>query len=291
VRVNRLAFSLLVLLISPSLFAELTNSVSIPIKVNRGRVTLNVRINDSKPLNILLDTGCTIPTLRPEIVDQLGLKASGELTINGIAGNEKASTYRSVVLDLGGTTYSPRKIAMIPSERDDRRRRDGVIGSGFFHQFVVELDLQAKTMRLHSPTNFTYQGNGEVLPFRLRSDIPVVKGAVVMSGRPPIEGEFEIDTGCDSGLCLGDGFVKRNDLLASADTQADQKFGVGGSVQTRSGTVPVLKVGKLEIKEPQTDFFVGASPVDEPLAGHIGMGVFRKYKVIFDYSRRQIILE
>jgi hypothetical protein len=31
--------------------------------------------------------------------------------------------------------------------------------------------------------------------------------------------------------------------------------------------------------------------VDEPLAGHIGMGALHRYKVIFDYSRKQIILD
>jgi hypothetical protein len=31
--------------------------------------------------------------------------------------------------------------------------------------------------------------------------------------------------------------------------------------------------------------------VDRGLAGHIGFGVLKHFKVIFDYSRRQMILE
>ena len=47
----------------------------------------------------------------------------------------------------------------------------------------------------------------------------------------------------------------------------------------------------MEITKPQTDFFQTGSPVDEPLAGHIGMGALHHYKVILDYSRKQLILE
>ena len=43
--------------------------------------------------------------------------------------------------------------------------------------------------------------------------------------------------------------------------------------------------------KPQTDFFLEGSPVDAGLAGHIGIGALNRFKVIFDYSRRQMILE
>jgi hypothetical protein len=57
------------------------------------------------------------------------------------------------------------------------------------------------------------------------------------------------------------------------------------------GAVPGFRLGKLEIEKPQTDFFSSGSPVDEPMVGHIGMGVFHRYKVFLDYSRRVLILE
>jgi hypothetical protein len=286
-----------ILLWCASLFAlcasalESTNPVTIPITLNRGRVIFTGRINDSKPLRFLLDTGCTIPTLHPNLVDELGLQPSGRLTINGIAGDERAPTYRGVVIDLGLASYSPSRVASIPSERSERRRRDGVVGSGFLRRFVASIDPQTKTMTLHASSNFVYTGQGEVLPFRFKSEIPILKASLVLPDQTVIEGEFELDTGCDSGLCLGESFVQKHKLLDHVKTKSDEKFGVGGSIRTESGTIPALRLAGLTVREPQTDFFVGGSPVDEPLAGHIGMGVLRKYRVIFDYPRRQLILE
>jgi hypothetical protein len=275
-------------------FAQQTNPPPFTIKARlaHNRFVIPAKINDT-PLNFLVDSACTIPTLHPEVVQQLKLEATGGVRIAGIAGEERAPTYRGVVIDMGEAKYSPRRIASIPSERSEsRRRRDGVIGSGFFRQFVVEMDPRAREIRLHSPTNFTYAGRGEVIPFRFRrgDEIPIVEASIVISNQP-IKAEFEIDTGCDSGLCLGAKFVNENKLLDAVQSRSSEKFGIGGSVETKSGAVPILRLGKLDVEKPQSDFFREGSPVDEPMAGHVGAGVFHRYKVILDYARKQIILE
>jgi hypothetical protein len=268
-----------------------TNSVSIPAKFHRGRVVLTGTINGSKPMTFLLDSGCSIPTLHPELVDELKLQQWGHVRINGIAGEERAPTFKGAVFDFAGVSYAPFRVAAVPSERNESRRRDGVLGSGFFNRFVVEIDGPKKTVRVYSPTNFVYSGKGEVIPFHLREEIPVVKASLVLADERELEGDYEIDTGCDSGLCLGEPFVQRSKLLDSLKARSSEKFGVGGSISTRSGTIPVFRIGHAEVRGADADLFVGGSPVDEPLAGHIGMGVLREFKVIFDYSRRQIILE
>ncbi len=265
--------------------------ITIPVRHNHNRVILPGKINEV-PLTFLLDTACTIPTLHPRVIDQLKVEPSGRQRIVGIAGEERAPTYRGLVIDLGEAKYAPRRVASIPSEREEsRRRRDGVLGSGFFEQYVVEFDHRASLIRLHSPTNFHYSGPGETLSFYFRQEIPVVSASLVLPGRDPIAGEYEVDTGCDSGLCLGADFVSRNKLLASVESRSSEKFGIGGKVETQSGVIPILRLGKMEVVKPQTDFFETGSPVDEPLAGHIGMGVFHRYKVFLDYSRKQLILE
>ena len=59
----------------------------------------------------------------------------------------------------------------------------------------------------------------------------------------------------------------------------------------RSGHLPQLQLGRLTIEKPEADFFLDGSPADAGLAGHIGMEILRRYRIIFDYSRRQMILE
>jgi len=291
---RRLSFAVCLLAIfAARLFADeaLSLPVTLPIKLSHNRVILPGKINDL-PLNFLIDSGCSIPTVHPDIIDQLKLTSSGSVRINGIAGEERAPTYRGVVVDLGPVDYRPRSVASVPSEREQsRRRRDGVLGYGFFRRFTVEFDTRAQTIKLHSPTNFTYTGRGEIIPFRIRDEIPVVEASIILPDKEPIKSEYEVDTGCDSGLCLGAKFVDQNKLLETIEHRSSEKFGIGGSVETKSGTIPILRLGKLDVQKPQTDFFREGSPVDEPMAGHIGMGLLHRYKVILDYQRKQLILE
>jgi hypothetical protein len=267
--------------------------VAIAARFDRGgRVIVPAKLNHAGPFSFLLDTACTIPTIHPEMVDELKLEQRGFVRIHGIAGVERAPTYPNVAFDLNGASYTPRRVAAIPSEREQsRRRRDGVIGSSFFERFVVVIDGPAKSVRLHSSTNFAYSGKGEIVPFAFRAEIPVVKGTILFPGSDLGEAQFELDSGCDSGLCLGSHYVKQHKLIEKTEGRADEKFGVGGSTGTHNGSVPGLRLGALTIEKPQADFFLEGSPVDEPLAGHIGMGVFQRFRVIFDYARRRLIIE
>src|SRR5678815_1661210 len=153
----RIFATLLAVFLSPA-SGQTTNPAPITVKIHltHNRIVVPAKIN-STPLKFLLDSACTIPTLHPEVIDDLKLQPSGSVSIAGIAGEERAPTFRGIVLDMGEARYSPRRIASIPSERSEsRRRRDGVIGSGFFRQYVVEMDPRAGLIRLYSPTNFTY---------------------------------------------------------------------------------------------------------------------------------------
>jgi hypothetical protein len=268
-----------------------TRKFTASIAFQHGRILFSARIGEVGPLKLLLDSACTIPTLRPEVMDELKLTPSGRVRINGIAGIERAPTYRGVVFELGGAAYSPRRVAVLPSERQERRRRDGVLDSGFFTRYVLEVLAREKSVRLHSPTNFSYDGPGEIVSFHFREEIPVLSASIVLPDHDPIPVELELDTGCDSGLCLGDHFVKKHDIVALIEGRSSEKFGIGGSVETKSVRVPAIRIGKIDLKNVDTDLFLDGSPVDEPLAGHIGMAALGQHKIILDYHRKRLIIE
>ena len=274
-----------------SLLAGEGQPITVPVQFHHGRIILSGRIGEVESLKFLLDSACTIPTLHPEVMDQLKLTPSGRVRINGIAGEERAPTYRGVVFDLNGVEYAPRRVASIPSERREHRRRDGVLDAGFFRRYVIEVLPEEKSVRFHSATNFNYTGSGDIIPFRFHEEIPVINAWVIPPNQEALPAEFELDTGCDSGLCLGETFVRKHDLLTAIKGRASEKFGVGGSVETQNGRIPVVRLGKTDLKNVQTDFFLSGSPVDEPMAGHIGMAALAGHKVIFDYHRKRLIIE
>ena len=265
----------------------------IPISTARDIIMVPVSLNGSNGLSFKLDSGFSMTMIHPDLALAHGLRRAGEITVSGIAGDEQAPTYEGAVFNLGGANYEPRRVAALTSDVNRRRRRDGILGSGLFRQYVVEPDFGRRQLALYAPTNFSYDGKGEVIPLRFRRGhtTPIISADIHMTNGTAIRGEFEIDTGCDSGVCLGHEFIATHHLLDDADTRAGGKFGVGGGTKTRSGHLPRLQIGAASVEQPQTDFFLEGSPVDAGLAGHIGIGTLKHFKVIFDYSRQQMILE
>jgi hypothetical protein len=271
----------------------LTNRAIVPFESRRGRTLIRARVNDSEPLLFLLDSGFEINMISPEKAEALQLRRVGKITIVGVAGEERADTFEGVVFDFGsGFTYSSRRIASSPSHNNRFARLDGVLGAGLYRQFTVEVDPAAKHLVLYRPQSFQYSGTGEVVPLKFRKSTPVMTASILVPGQAPIEGEFEVDTGCDGGLCLGSDFVRKSELeekLEPGSTSA--RKGVGGVKKTRSVRLPQLQIGKLVVDRPSADLFEDGSPAEPGLAGHIGMEIWRQFRVTFDYSRKRLIME
>jgi hypothetical protein len=265
----------------------------VPLKTRSGDLLVETRINGSEPLLFKLDTGFGITTINPNRVESLQLERVGHMIIVGIAGEEQADTYANAVFDFGGATYTPRRIASLPSDARRRwRKRDGILGESFFRRFVVEIDVAKQHLRLYEPKTYEYHGSGEIIPISFKKDTPIIDATITPQGRDPITAHFEIDTGCDGDLCIGHEFTAANHLLGDDKaSSSDSRRGVGGGAEIRAGTISELRMGNLVVKKSNANFFLEGSPAGEGQAGHIGLGVLERYKMIFDYSRKQLILE
>lgn len=267
--------------------------VEVPIEIVRGTLFVNGQINESKPLRFKVDTGFGITTIHPQVAEELGLERAGRMTIVGIAGDEEAATYNGAKFKFGDATYSPRRVAALPSEARRRgNRRDGILGAGFFRRFVVEIDSAAKVMRLYEPRDFAYSGAGEIIPLEFKADTPIIDAAIVPKDTEAISGKFEIDTGCDDFICLGHDFVSANHLDAKTDSpKQGARSGVGGAADIHRTHFAKLQMGKQTVNEPSANLFLEGSPAGRGQAGHIGWPALDRFKVIFDYSRKRMILE
>ena len=294
-RVGVVLAVLLLMATHPTAAADATNNNTawtVPIELKRGRVMVPLTINGSQPLTFLLDTGYGINMIHPEHIEPLKLRRVGSLDIVGIAGREEAGMYDGAKLNFGAVTYAPKRIASLPSEAKHKKHEDGILGVGFFKRYVVELDGKTKTMRLYEPKSFDYSGKGEILKLDFPKDTPVVEVQMLNAKGTNITARMEIDTGCDWGMCLGSPFVKAHNLLGEPEeTRSGSRQGVGGGTQVRYGHIPQLKLGRFTAENVSTSFFTDGSPVDDTQAGHIGMPTLLKFRVIFDYSRKRMILE
>jgi hypothetical protein len=273
---------------------------TLKFKQRGGLVMLPVTVNGSAPLSFLFDTGYAIDTIHPDLADSLQLRRAGKVTIVGIAGEEDAPTYAGTDVRLGDVTYSPRRVAAVPSEAQRRRRRDGILGGGLLRRYVVQLNFTSATARIYDPASFaSVNPTGNVLTLRFRQDTPSVTATIPLADGKTITGQFEVDTGCDDGVCVGKEFVAAHDLarVFGGGENPDVKQGVGGEARIRTGRIPRLRLGQeegpaaAEAVNVSASFFEDGSPAGRGMAGHIGMDAWRQFLVTFDYPRQRILLE
>lgn len=266
--------------------------VRVPFELRRGHVMVPATVHGTNKLSLLLDTGYGMTMLHPAVVTAAELPRAGrDVTIVGIAGEERASSFDGPEFEFGGVTWKPRRIAALPDESGSRsRRRDGVLGSGFFRRFVVRVDSKLKTIELLEPGTFTYSGGGEILPLTFKSSTPSVEAVVRIADTKEVSASFEIDTGCDSALCVGRHFTAEHNLGDTGRVEG-ARVGVGGTRRTKQSRFLRLNLGRFAIEKPEANLFLEGSPVDPPLAGHIGWELLKDFRVIFDYSRKRMILE
>ena len=266
-----------------------------PFELNGNMTFLAVRANGSKPLSFGLDTGAFASVINTSVARQLGLKTGSQGVGIGAGGRVTSVNLPDITLDIGGALLKDLDLSamdLVSIENSLGRTMDGILGYELFRRYVVEIDYESKEITLYEPADFVYVGRGESLPLNFYHRHPYVRAKVALPGIEPVEGEFVIDLGSNFPVILLPSFVEHNNLKASLPpTITTFGRGVGGEIRMPLGRASALQLGGLKIERPVTAFPSEGTFGEQGKAGNIGSAVLRRFKVIFDYSRSQMILE
>jgi hypothetical protein len=278
-------------------FAAGSSSVRIPLELANDLIVLKVRVNSSRPLHFIFDTGASVSVIDPQSARALGLRAKGKLNLDATGGPVQSGLVGPVSLSLAGVTVFRQTLATIdldPFAPLFGYKIDGIIGYDFINNFVIEIDYAAGLMNLYETSSYKYSGAGESIPIELVEKTPFVRARIGLNGREPIEGKFEVDTGATGILNLNTPFINKHKILETLTPHAQSKLGgAGGSAEAVKAHVPSVELGSLVARNPLVVFAQGTegSEASNEYDGELGAGFFSQFKMILDYSRSRIILE
>jgi len=276
-------------------FASGNSALKIPVEIDNNIILMRVRVNGSKPLKFIFDTGASSSVISSQRAAELGLKAEGEAHGKATGGSIHGFYTRGVSLSVQGVEVSNQLIASIPFTTPPGFEFDGVIGYDFINQFVVEIDYLNKIMNLYNPRAYTYSGTGEVIPLILMGrKTPLARTKIILEGRAPAEANLEVDTGADGTFVINSPFVNKHKLVeAIQQPTQDTRNGAGGKEKILVGRVKAVQLGPFVLKSPTVALSLDTegAGASEDNDGVIGGEIFRRFKVILDYSRKQMILE
>lgn len=263
-------------------------AVTIPFNLDNNFIYLAVRMNGQGPFRALLDTGGAA-TLSFAFAKRLGLTPRGAFEVVG-AGESSVSVgfVKVKSFQIGDARFMNQVFGVYPGGEG---QPDIILGYEVFKRFVVTLDYKHQLLALTLPDQFDYKGVGTVVPFRFNDRMPEVDGSV--DGIPAI---FTVDTGANSALILTSPFVTEHNLLTALQLKPGMEMqgsGIGGQYRLLVAQVKLLTLGGIQIRELPALLSLAktGSHANPYIAGSVGGGIIKRFTVIFDYIRQQIIFE
>lgn len=271
----------------------------VPMRYGERHVWVKAALNGNPPADFLLDTGASVTVIDSAYADRIGLVTQGELAGTG-AGARGRFTFSNVGLlrvdGEGEQGVAIEKQQVVVASLNPFlapvfwRETAGVLGYDFISRFVMTIDYEKQTLRLDDPSSFVYRGKGTSVPVIFSGGIPVIHGK--LDGR--YEGDFRVDVGSGSSLDLHTPFVRENGLAKKmGKTLVDEVGGFGGAFSRTVARGKNFSIGPYAIRDP----LVGLSETttgamaSEDYAGNIGNRILDRFRVTFDYSRKQLYLE
>lgn len=275
--------------------------VVIPFELITRHIVLKVRVNDSRPLSFVLDTGDKFAIIDLERAKELNLTLQGQVKMHGAGAETPTGAFvREASFTIPGLSGFSQRVhlalpiaPMAPRFGNDF---DGIIGADFISEFVVEVDYPGRVIKLHDKNRFKYSGSGESVTLKLNgAGHPIIDAEVTPLGSAPLKAKFVVDLGSGGALALYSPFVAQHRLLGPnlKTIKALGAGGAGGQIKGQLGRVTQLKIGSFSIANPITMFSEDKAGAfaSAAIAGNIGAQVVSKFRIFLDYENERMILE
>ncbi|UCG63207.1 MAG: PDZ domain-containing protein [Candidatus Zixiibacteriota bacterium] len=272
--------------------------VRIPFELFRGDILMRGEVN-GREVRMMLDNGFLWDQLLffgSPIIDSLDLNYDGEAQVSGSgSGDAVASkTASGITISFPGIKFTDQSAIITPYESGMTNMwwgTEGQVSATFLKHFVVGIDFDEMIITLTEPTTFKYKGQGLEIPLK-----PLLPGAwgipaevELMNGRT-ISVDLMMDLGYGDALQIDIGQAN-NIGVPEAAIEAILGFGVQGETRGNFGRVRSVRIGTYTLDSIITAF---ASVPDGAPSFHeltMGMELFSRFNVIFDYPNQRMFLE
>lgn len=277
-------------------------AVSFPFEYSANEILVRAKVNGSKDLRFILDTGATQSILDANLVKREGANLNlGEVNSQGIAMTTGAGSIQAGSINLKSLTLGDMELTNVPVAVADlstfdqvqKDRPAGLIGANVLKRFLVTVDYENQRVTLEDPNKVT-----------------VPDGAIILNTKPSLgmaglavegslDGKNHISFLIDTGAAFNNiSETKVKNLVPNPLYRIGMLKGLDGKVvETGAAKFEYIDIDKLRIEGPVFSI-APANGADKAPSGIITSGdlaiignpLLSRYKVTFDYRNQRLIL-
>ena len=286
------------LLLSSSIIQANEPIASLPFEIHLGHIYMKAKVNDSRTLNVVFDTGAGANLASKEVAEELGLNISGEQMVSGASGpvSIKSSSNNKLWLSENLTMNNETFLVMdLDHLGDHDYPLDVLIGGNVLRRYVVELNFDDGMLRIYDRKDYAapsaYQRQSIALvPY----GIPIVEGDFIVSDSKTLTGKYLVDTGAALALRMNTPLVKAHELIENITPN----YAYTSAALSNTATDYIGKLNSFSILGEKFDAIPirmatvtsGVSSWDT-VDGIMGLEILKRFNMIFDYSKQAMYLK
>ncbi len=276
--------------------------VTIPFRYVHNFILLDVKIYGILPVQFILDTGAEhIILFKREYTDLIQVPYDKRIPILGsdLSREIFALITRNGLIEVSG--LAPRPYDMLVLEEDYFNLDEmigtpvaGLIGGGFFKNFIIQIDYRKNRLILHDPAYFKMPSDYISLPLQIKTNKPYIHAEANLQDGTVVQVDLLVDTGAGIPLLLHN---NTHPSLHLPDQYIRGKLGMGlgGYLEGYIGRLYQLSLGQISFPDVLTSY----QDLDESWLldkdryrnGIMGNQLLSRFNVIFDYNRSQLLLK
>lgn len=283
-------------------FTTNRKKMTIPFKLVHNLIVIPVQINNSKPLNFILDSGVK-NTLITQLYfsDSLDLAAANKIAIRGLGEGYTIEAYHSTgnSMFMPGVKGDNHTVFVLLEDVFNLSTRmgmpvHGIIGYDIFKNFIVKINYNQKAITLYRPDyKLRKKKRAEEHPLYIEDTKPYLYGTVKQHNGDTIDVKLIVDTGASHSLSL---YLPTNDRLTLPPKVMEAYLGRGlsGDINGKIGRLESFRLGKYELENLPASY-----PDEEAIKlalkianrnGNLGSDILKRFTVIFDYPHERMML-
>jgi len=281
-------------------FTDKRKHVTIPFKMVREMVIIQLNINNKGPFNFILDTGVGLMLITdPKLVDSLSIPNRRTLKIAGIGEGDDFEAYATSALDIRLKGLRSYDVAAAILKTDHFGLSNyagmpihGLLGYEFFNNLAVKINYVDSTLSIWRPKDVRLQkGNGTKIHMSVEDRKPYVKAKVTFTDGRKTDDKLVLDIGAGHALSLEN--IAEGKGLPAQHIKANLGVGLTGPVSGFLGRIAELDIGRFKVKNLITSFPQGEQykKLSVKRDGNLGMGMMKRFSMLINYADSALYLK